>query len=34
MKQGRLVESGTHDSLLRAGGEYARLFKSQEQWYK
>jgi ATP-binding cassette subfamily B protein len=34
MKEGRLVESGTHDELVRAGGEYARLYASQEQWYK
>ncbi|MDR1444259.1 MAG: ABC transporter ATP-binding protein/permease [Treponema sp.] len=33
MKQGRLVETGTHDELMRAGGEYARLYRSQEQWY-
>jgi ATP-binding cassette subfamily B protein len=33
MKQGRLVEQGTHDNLLKAGGEYARLYGSQKQWY-
>jgi ATP-binding cassette subfamily B protein len=34
MKEGRLVESGTHEELVAAGGEYARLYASQEQWYK
>lgn len=33
MKAGRLVEEGTHDELMRAGGEYARLYKTQEKWY-
>jgi ATP-binding cassette subfamily B protein len=34
MKDGKLAEQGTHAELLKAGGEYARLYKSQEQWYK
>ncbi|MDR1324948.1 MAG: ABC transporter ATP-binding protein/permease [Treponema sp.] len=34
MKEGRLVESGTHEELVAAGGEYAQLYASQEQWYK
>jgi ATP-binding cassette subfamily B protein len=33
MKEGRLAEAGTHGELLKAGGEYARLYKAQEQWY-
>ncbi len=33
MKEGRLNETGTHGELLLANGEYARLYRSQEQWY-
>ncbi|MCL2057810.1 MAG: ABC transporter ATP-binding protein/permease [Oscillospiraceae bacterium] len=33
MKQGKLIEQGAHGDLLNMGGEYARLYKSQEQWY-
>ena len=29
MEQGRIVEQGSHDSLLEAGGAYARLYESQ-----
>ena len=34
MNHGRLVEQGTHDDLMAVNGEYARLYKSQEQWYR
>jgi ATP-binding cassette subfamily B protein len=34
MKQGRLIEQGTHTELMDINGEYFRLYKSQEQWYK
>jgi len=34
MKRGRLVEQGTHEELIAAGGEYARLYASQEIWYR
>lgn len=33
MKRGKLVEQGNHAELMAAGGEYARLYKLQEQWY-
>ncbi|MGE0815674.1 MAG: ABC transporter ATP-binding protein [Vicinamibacterales bacterium] len=29
MEHGRIVESGTHDALLAAGGRYAALYRSQ-----
>jgi ATP-binding cassette subfamily B protein len=29
MEQGRIVELGTHDTLVDAGGAYARLYESQ-----
>ena len=30
MHQGRVVESGTHDELVRLGGRYTELLKMQE----
>jgi ATP-binding cassette subfamily B protein len=29
MEAGRIVESGTHDELLAAGGAYSRLYAAQ-----
>ena len=29
LRSGKLVESGSHEQLLAAGGEYARLMKAQ-----
>lgn len=29
MEHGRIVEQGTHDTLLRANGRYAALYRSQ-----
>ena len=29
MKNGDIVEKGTHESLLAKNGEYAKLYKSQ-----
>lgn len=34
LKDGELVEAGTHDELLAAGGEYAKLFAIQAKWYQ
>mgnify|MGYP002477968351 FL=1 len=31
---GRLIENGSHDELLKAKGEYARMFEMQAQWYR
>lgn len=32
-KEGRIVEDGSHHALLAKGGEYARLYSTQAQWY-
>ena len=29
MKEGTAVETGTHEQLLKAGGEYAKLYNIQ-----
>ncbi|MGE5528975.1 MAG: ATP-binding cassette domain-containing protein, partial [Patescibacteria group bacterium] len=32
-KGGRVIEDGSPDALLASGGEYARLYQAQSQWY-
>jgi ATP-binding cassette subfamily B protein len=34
LKDGRIVESGTHQKLMELGGEYARLFEIQARHYR
>lgn len=34
LENGAIVEEGTHDELVRAGGKYAELFALQSSWYK
>ena len=34
MKDGVIVEEGTHKALLNNNGYYAELYRSQAQWYK
>lgn len=34
MKEGKLKEQGSHMDLMSVDGEYARLYKSQEKWYR
>jgi ATP-binding cassette subfamily B protein len=34
LREGRLVEEGTHDALVAAGGLYADLFQLQAQGYR
>lgn len=33
MQEGRAVQLGTHEELMREEGEYRRLWDAQEQWY-
>ncbi len=33
LKDGHLVEQGTHEELMRLGGEYQHLFATQARWY-
>lgn len=33
MKDGKLVECGTHAELLEKRGEYFRMYEAQKQWY-
>ena len=34
MENGRIVETGTHDELIAAGGLYHRMFTAQAAWYE
>lgn len=34
MQDGRAVQLGTHEELMRKEGEYRRLWEAQEQWYR
>lgn len=34
LKQGRIVEDGTHQQLIEKNGLYARMFHEQAQWYR
>lgn len=34
LKDGVLIEQGSHDELMRGDGEYSRLFRLQAQWYE
>lgn len=34
LEEGRVVEEGSHEELLRRGGKYAKLFQVQAQYYK
>lgn len=34
LKDGAIAEEGTHETLMKAGGEYATLFEVQSQYYQ
>lgn len=34
MKDGRLVESGTHEELMKIGGEYHKLYDVQAKAFE
>lgn len=34
LESGRVVEEGTHDSLMKLGGRYAELYEMQSKYYK
>ena len=34
LKEGQIVEEGTHDELIAVGGTYAELFEMQGEWYR
>jgi len=34
MDKGRIVEEGTHDSLMSEGGMYHQMYQAQKQWYE
>lgn len=34
LREGRLVEEGSHDELVARGGEYSRMWKLQAGWYE
>lgn len=33
MKQGEIVEVGTHAELMQLKGEYCSFFRNQAKWY-
>mgnify|MGYP002508558554 FL=1 len=33
LQDGRIIEQGSHEELLKAGGEYARLYELQSHYY-
>ncbi len=34
LKEGRIVEDGTHDEMVAAGGPYAEMYEMQAGWYR
>lgn len=34
LREGRIIEDGTHDELIAANGSYAQMWEVQSQWYR
>ncbi|WP_246132385.1 ABC transporter ATP-binding protein [Paenibacillus hemerocallicola] len=34
LRDGRIVEEGSHGMLMAAGGDYASMFRAQAEWYR
>ncbi|HML47529.1 MAG TPA: ABC transporter ATP-binding protein, partial [Clostridia bacterium] len=34
LESGRILEEGTHEALLKAGGAYAKMFETQSRYYR
>jgi len=34
ISDGKVIENGTHESLVKSGGLYSEMFHAQKQWYK
>lgn len=34
LEKGKIVESGSHEQLMKEGGFYAEMFNTQKKWYK
>ena len=34
MKEGRIIEQGSHNQLMAVKGEYYKMFTAQQQFYK
>jgi ABC-type multidrug transport system fused ATPase/permease subunit len=34
LKNGEIAETGAHNDLIKKSGEYSRLWKAQERWYR
>ena len=34
MKDGKIAEQGTHESLMKQNGDYSRMFSAQSRWYR
>ena len=33
MKDGKIIQDGTHDQLIQINGEYKTMYNAQSKWY-